>query len=377
MNVLEICLSSGYGGLELYMAKVAGYLNTNKYNVRVMLRQGSFLDKRLGQQGLARNYLSVFFHHFPLFAARRLARYIREHQIDLIHVHHGKDVFLCVLAKVLAGRGRLVYTRQMALTRYKHDAYHRFIYRHVDAYLTITRTLQEDAIKYLPIARERVQLLYYGVPQPPVDKTNCAHYLQDNALDPAAFKVAIFGRVEEIKGQHLVVAAATRLIREGHKVQAAIIGHVMDQKYFAALQQDIERNKLQGAIRYLGFHDQPVRIMPCFDVVVLATRCETFGLVLPEAMRAGTCVIGTNCGGVPEIIDHGQTGLLFRPDDAEDLANQLRSLVSDKAYRKQLAEAGRREADARFSEEQHFERLLQIFTSLTSGLAPRDQDAVA
>lgn len=366
-KILEICLSSGYGGLELYMAKVAGYLNTNKYNVRVLVRADSFLDKRLAQQGLVRDYLSMSFHHFPLFAARRLARYIRDHQIDLIHVHHGKDVFLCVLAKVLAGRGRLVYTRQMALTRYKHDPYHRFIYRHVDAYLTITCVLQEDAIKYLPIDAERVQLLYYGVPQPPQDRLDCAQYLRDHGLEPDAFKIAIFGRVEEIKGQHLVVAAATRLNREGHKVQAAIIGHVMDEKYFAALQQDIERNKLQGVIRYLGFHDQPVRIMPCFDVVVLATRCETFGLVLPEAMRAGTCVIGTNCGGVPEIIEHGKTGLLFKPDDADDLANQLRKLVIDAEYRQRLTEAGRRDADARFSEEQHFGHLMQVFNGLLQG----------
>jgi len=370
MNLLEICLSSGYGGLELYMAKVAGYLASNKYNVRVMVRPGSFLDKRLGQQGLACNYLRASLHYLPLFAALKLARYIRDKQIDLIHVHHGKDLFLCVLAKVFAGRGRLVYTRQMALTRYKHDAYHRFVYRHVDAYLTITRALQADAIRYLPIARERVQLLYYGVPQPPPDKTDCTQYLQDNGLDPAAFKVAIFGRVEAIKGQHLVVAAAARLIREGHKLQAAIIGHVMDEKYFAGIKSDIERNNLQASIRYLGFHDQPVSIMPCFDVVVLATRCETFGLVLPEAMRAGTCVIGTDCGGVPEIIEHGRTGLLFKPDDAQDLANQLHRLVTDEAYRLQLAAAGQREADARFSEAQHFERLLQIFTCLMQGKPP-------
>lgn len=367
MRVLEICLSSGYGGLELYMAKVAGFLSANNFNVRVMVRQGSFLDKRLAQQGLARDYLKTAFHHFPLFAALKLARYIRDHQIDLIHLHHGKDLFLCVLARVIAGRGRLVYTRQMALTRYKHDAYHRFIYRHVDAYLTITRALQEDAINYLPIARERVQLLYYGVPRPAAGESGCAQYLRDNGLDVAAFRVAIFGRVEEIKGQHLVVAAASKLIREGHKLQAAIIGHVMDEKYFASIQNDIERNRLQDSIRYLGFHDQPVRIMPCFDVVVLATRCETFGLVLPEAMRAGTCVIGTDCGGVPEIIEHGKTGLLFRPDDAEDLATQLRSLMQDAGYRQRLAEAGRHDADGRFSEEQHFERLLQIFTDLVQG----------
>ncbi len=365
MRILEICLSSGYGGLEMYMAKVARYLSDHAHTFRILVSKNSFLDERFSEQGLKRDYLEVLSYHFPIIAAFRLARYIRENHIDLIHVHHGKDLFLCVLARVFARRGKVVYTRQMSLTRYKYDAYHRFLYNNVDAYLVITKALYDDALKFLPIAQNRVKLLYYGVPQPPVNSTNCSLYWQENGLDPAAIKTAIFGRVEEIKGQHLVVSAVTNLIKQGHNVQAAIIGHVMDEKYFDRLQTSIRENNLQDNIRYLGFHNNPVSIMHCFDVVVLATRCETFGLVLPEAMRSGVCVIGTNCGGVPEIIIHGETGLLFKPEDAGDLGQKLETLIVDENYRNTMAKAGKQDADARFSEEQHFERLLQIFTGLT------------
>lgn len=101
--------------------------------------------------------------------------------------------------------------------------------------------------------------------------------------------------------------------------------------------------------------------MSCFDVVILASKCETFGLVLPEAMRAGVVVIGSNCGGVPEIIRHGETGLLFESENAEDLTNQLRKLIDDHQLCIKLASAGKAEADERFSEEKHFQRLLEIF----------------
>ena len=100
--------------------------------------------------------------------------------------------------------------------------------------------------------------------------------------------------------------------------------------------------------------------MLCFDAVVLATKCETFGLVLPEAMRAGVAVIGSKCGGIPEIIKHEKTGLLFESEDVSDLTKQLSKLVSDEEFCKKLAKA---DADKRFSEEKHFERLLKLFES--------------
>ena len=103
--------------------------------------------------------------------------------------------------------------------------------------------------------------------------------------------------------------------------------------------------------------------MPCFDAVVLATKCETFGLVLPEAMRAGVTVIGSNCGGVPEIIKHEKTGLLFESEDVADLTKQLSKIVLDQDFCKKLAKAGKEDADKRFSEEKHFERLLELFES--------------
>jgi len=365
MNVLEICMSSGYGGLEMYMAKVAGYLSHGEHNVSVIVKKHSFLDQRLGEQSIERNYLAVTSHHFPVLAALELAKFINQHKIDLIHVHHGKDLFLCVLAKVFAKRGKLVYTRQMNLTRYKNDFYHRFVYKHVDKYLVISQVLHNDAVRYLPIEKEKVQLLYYGVPTPPAQATDCQAYFAEHGLDASSIKIAIFGRIEEIKGQHLVVKAVASLVREGIQLQAALIGHVMNESYFTALQDDIKNNNLESAIKYLGFHNSPVSIMPCFDVVVLATRCETFGLVLPEAMRSGVCVIGTDCGGVPEIIQDGKTGLLFKPDDAYDLASQLRRLVNDNAFRQDLARAGKADADIRFSEEKHFGHLMTVFDDLT------------
>ena len=214
--------------------------------------------------------LSSVFHHFPLISAIKLAKYIDTNKIDVLHIHWGNDLFLSVLAKTISHRKvKLVYTRQMSLTRMKDDLYHRFLYRNVDVYLVITKALYNDAVKFLPIKKENIHLLYYGVPAASSDVDE--KFLSDAGLHEDIFKLAIFGRVEEGKGQHLVIEAVNNLIKQGQVIQLAIIGHVMDKDYFKQLELKIKKNNLQDNIFYLGFHNNPTSIMPCFDAVGLAT----------------------------------------------------------------------------------------------------------
>lgn len=364
MKTLELCMSKGFGGLELYVLKVTQFLHNNNKDFCVFTKENSFLFNKLDENNIQSDSLSSVFYHFPLISAIKLARYINKNKVDVVHVHWGKDLFFAVLAKVFSSREiKLVYTRQMALTRKKNDFYHRFLYKNLNLYLVITKELYRDAIKYLPILKDRVQLLYYGVPEAQVDKVECKKYISDSGMNSNIFRIAIFGRVEKGKGQHLVVDAVKKLIAKGKSVQLAIIGHVMDQTYLDQLETEIKDNNLENNVFMLGFHNTPTHIMPCFDAVVLATKCETFGLVLPEAMRAGVAVLGSNCGGVPEIITHEKTGLLFEAENANDLTNQLLTIIDDKAYCEKLARAGKSDADERFSEEKHFKKLTQYFES--------------
>lgn len=362
MNILELCLSYGFGGLELYVLKSAVKLRQADCNLKVIIRQNTFLDKKLEEAKVPRDYLRARITLFPILTAWRLAKYIDCNKIDVIHIHWGYDLALAVIAKAFSKKKvKLVYTRQMALTRKKHDPYHNLLYKNVDAYVVITQALYDAARRYLPLGEGCLHLLYYGVPAPADRDEDCKKYLTDNDILPEAFKVAIFGRVEEGKGQHLVVKAVRQLNKEGKHTQLAMIGHVMDKNYFHKLENEIKSSNLDKFIHYLGFHDKPTSIMNCFDAVILASKCETFGLVLPEAMRAGVAVVGSNCGGVPEIIKHQETGLLFESENAQDLTMQLRKLIDDPEFCDKLSAAGKIDADERFSEERHFGKLIEIF----------------
>jgi len=365
MKILEVCMSKGFGGLELYVLKCSHYLSASDVEFNVLTKKNSFLyNKMLDSQIQSDSFNSVF-HHLPIYSALKLAKYIKTNNIDVLHIHWGKDLLFAVLGKLFSRRKvKLVYTRQMALTRKKNDIYHRFLYRNVDSYLVITRSLYDEALKYLPLEKKRIHILYYGVPKASnalVD--TCESYITKTGLDTDAFKLAIFGRIEKGKGQHLVVEAVKNLKSQDKNIQLVIVGHVMDENYFKQLQSVVSEHHLQKNILFLGFHDNPTSIMPCFDAVVLASKCETFGLVLAEAMRAGVTVIGSNCGGVPEIIKHEKTGLLFDTENAQDLTKQLAKIVDDARLCNTLAIAGKIDADERFSEEKHFNTLVKLFES--------------
>ena len=81
-------------------------------------------------------------------------------------------------------------------------------------------------------------------------------------------------------------------------------------------------------------------------------------------MKSGVTVVGTNAGGVPEIIEHEKTGMLYEPGNAMTLADCLQRLLEDAALRQRLAAAGKAYADETFSEPQHYAKLTQIFSEL-------------
>ena len=208
----------------------------------------------------------------------------------------------------------------------------------------------------------KVQFLYYGVEKPQSLSANQRQSVRHElgVCDGSNLAIGLVGRIEANKGQHLLIEALQMLREQGLAAHATIIGTVMDNAYFSHIQAQVARLGLQGHVTFYGSHTKPIEIMPAFDIVVLATEMETFGLVLIEAMRGGVAVVGSNAGGVPEIIEPGVSGLLFEPGNAVDLAAKLKRYCKDRDMRSRVAAAGKARADKLFALEQHYRCLKQI-----------------
>ena len=126
-RILALCMSPDQGGLELYFLKLVKYyrLKPNS-NIHVACSEDSYISNQISENKIICKSKSFIKNIFIL------RKYINDNGIDTIHVSWAKDLFLSVLLKKLSKKPiKLIFYRQMKLSRPKKDIYHKFIYRNI------------------------------------------------------------------------------------------------------------------------------------------------------------------------------------------------------------------------------------------------------
>ena len=228
-------------------------------------------------------------------------------------------------------------------------------------FLVITRKLYYEACDYLPIHKSKIHILEYGINVPSKDSIiNREKFYLDNNLNNTIFLIGVFSRIEEQKGQHLVLNA---IYQSKHEIQLCIIGHSMDDVYKQRLQSDASSLNIHKHVRFIDFVDSPMCYMPCFDLIILPTYEETFGLIVAEAMMMKVPVIGSNAGGVPEIINHQENGLLFESKNSIDLREKIDFIIERKQSTKEIVNKASNFANERYDYDKHFVRFEELIMS--------------
>ena len=358
-KILAICTSPDIGGLELYFTRMVNYYDNN--SIYTISRRDSEIQKRIYCPGLSISKINIFNILFYVF---KISKYINQNNIEVIHVSWSKDILFSVLIKIFCRRDiSLIYYRQMKITRYKNDFYHSIIFRYIDLVLVITEKLKNEAERFYPISNDKIKLLTYGISCPSkIDISHKSKYFKEINLKPDLFTIGLFSRVDEQKGQHLVIEAIKKI--QPDEIQLLSIGHVMNQDYKSRLDKLIAENDLKGYIKFIDFIENPMSIMPYVDLVILPTFEETFGLVLAEAMIMNVPVIGSNAGGVPEIIEDGKNGLLFEPKNSDDLCKKILQMKKDKILRTNLSKKAKAFADYKYNYDLHFEKIKKYVETL-------------
>jgi glycosyltransferase involved in cell wall biosynthesis len=337
-NILEICLSPDLGGLELHVKNLAEYLNTS-----CVINKTSKLESFLKEASLP-------YHTMGRYSIFALAKIIDENKIDVVHLHWTKDIPVVVLAKLLSKRKpKIVQTRHMHMTRFKNDFYHKFLYKNINTIIAVTNLVKEQLTEFIPVSvRPKITTCYIGAKTPKQLNQEEIQTLKSNYGLSNEFIVAIVGRIEEPKGQHIVLQAVEKLRQNGIPAKTLVIGHAMNETYLNELKirynEDI----------FTGFVNNASDLMQIASCLVLATQKETFGLVLIEAMKCEICVVGSNQGGPLEIIDDKENGLLFESMNSDDLYQKLLILTNDPTKKEQLAQKGKEKADMFFDSQTQF-----------------------
>jgi glycosyltransferase involved in cell wall biosynthesis len=157
---------------------------------------------------------------------------------------------------------------------------------------------------------------------------------------PVILTVGTFG---PRKGQRILVDAFDRIARDNPDWTLRIVGRPGEKDYFEGVVASEAARRLGKRLQITGMlpDSSILKEMYQASIFVMPSLREGLGLSLQEAMFCGCACLGTTVGGIPDLIEHGRTGLLVPPDNPAALADALRKLITQPALRRQLAERGR------------------------------------
>ncbi len=157
---------------------------------------------------------------------------------------------------------------------------------------------------------------------------------------PSPFEIVSIGRLSAEKGQHVLIAALERLVRQGQDVRLRFLGDGPDR---AELERDAAARGLEGQVVFEGAfaHARLPELCAQADVCALTSFREGIPVSLMEAMAMEIPCVAPRITGIPELIEDGADGLLFAPADEEELAAALLRLIGNPDLRRRLGEAAR------------------------------------
>jgi glycosyltransferase involved in cell wall biosynthesis len=192
---------------------------------------------------------------------------------------------------------------------------------------------------------ERVRVIPNGV--------DPAYLARERALDAPHGPLLFFGRLERSKGVDVLLEAFERLqhVRELH-----IVGEGMEHRW---LQREARGRRI--TLHGWASAEQLAMRLASASLAVLPSREESFGNAMVEAMAAGTPLVSTTAGSLPELIAHGETGVLVPAGDAGALAEAIAGLLADPGRAERLGTAGRSEVRAKYSWDSVAARYEQLY----------------
>ncbi|MFQ5827997.1 MAG: glycosyltransferase family 4 protein [Candidatus Methylomirabilia bacterium] len=285
-------------------------------------------------------------------------------QVDLIHVHRGKEHWLGALANRLCRAPRpLVRTRHIVQAVRSHAA-NRWLYRTAtDLVITVTHAIARQYVASGLLPAERVVTLPGGadtaVFSPGVDGHPLRRALGIGDDEPLIGMVSGF-RV--MKGHAVVVEAMARLAREGLRPRVLFVGQGSHE---AAIRGAITLAGLQKQFTFGGFLPDLPQAIAAMDIgLYVPLESDGMSRVIFECLAMGCPLIASRVGVVPEILADGREALLVPAGDPGSLALAIRRLLEAPGFARTLGQAGRALTAERYSGAHVSDRLIGLYTDL-------------
>ena len=185
--------------------------------------------------------------------------------------------------------------------------------------------------------------------------------------------LGLIGVIDPRKDLMTAIEAVSIVSSHGMPLKLIILGETIDREgnqYLEKVKQRIEELDLAELVIFEGFQPDVTPWLKSFDVLVVASRDESFCLVAAEAMMMSKPVVATRVGGLPEVVLDGETGLLVDPGSPDALAGAIQKLMDSPSLRKEMGNAGRKHALAMFTRDQYIAQVEDVVAEMLGQAGP-------
>jgi glycosyltransferase involved in cell wall biosynthesis len=360
MKILHLVSSGGYYGKEAVIINLCAALEKMGCASEV----GALLNSQAPNDDVVTRahqlHLSA-----RTFACRgrvdlRTVRAIREHilaqPVDLVHSHDYKADIYGYLAARWAGCPVFATCHLWFSTGLQDRLYgglDRLVLRYFDGVIGVSPPIGSRLHKSW-VPERKVVVIANGIDLSPFLGVEDASSGREFGSDVT---IGIVGRLVRQKGHPVLFAAARGILKKYPAAKVVVIGDGSDRKQLEALARELG---ISGSVYFAGYRDDMARAYASLDLMVMPSLDEGLPMTLLEAMAAKRAVIASAVGAVPEVIEHGQTGLLVEPGNADDLEQAILTLLNDASLRHRIAQNARQSV-ARFSSDLMARKYLDFY----------------
>ncbi|RMH03789.1 MAG: glycosyltransferase family 1 protein [Nitrospirae bacterium] len=290
-------------------------------------------------------------------------RIIETYRIDVVNTHGSLDSWVAsVAARWSSVKPAIVRTRHKS-TPIVRSWRHYILYRMLPhAVVTTGEAIRTHLIRDHGIHPDHVVSIPTGVDVSLFSPNQALSIRMDHEATPSDFVVGTVSFLRDYKGLNILIAAAQQVVAVYPHVKFWIIGEGPER---SQLEQMITEFGLQHHVVLCGFQTEIPRWLSRVDVFVMpSTGAEGIPQALTQALAMERPVVASSVGGIPEVVEHGITGLLVPPNDPDSLAKALLLLLRDSVLRKTLGRAGRQRVVEELSMTRMLEKTEELYYRL-------------
>ena len=339
MKVLQISSARSIGGGEKHVVDLSNELSKRGHDVFAAVVPDSPLPGNLSEVPPSNIREFPLRNALDISSAKKISTFVRENDIEVINAHFAKDYPVAAIAARLGGVP-FVITRHVLFPMNK---LHRVFLRDVRYVLAPSNAVAQSLRDQGLFPENKIVTIRYGLD---VEK------FPDRERTPhTGFCIGSIGNLDPVKGFDVLIRAAKIVTAANPKVKFRIVGEdrSRDGRNKEELVSLIRELNLTESVELAGWSNSIADVLHDFDLFVSASRSESFGFVIAEAMLSGVPVIATETEGAKEIISESKLGVLVPIADSHALATSIIDLLSDDQQRRQLSKYGRTHIAQNFS----------------------------